>query len=140
MNNLGRQTRARLLLICCVSLLAACSGQAQTAASLPTPTAVAVVQPTATVGAQQQAAGSTEVAIANFTFQPADLTLPVGATVMWVNHDDVPHTATSTDSVKAFSSQALDTDERFSYTFTRAGTYSYFCSLHPQMTARIVVK
>lgn len=79
-----------------------------------------------------------EVDISNFTFNSMDLAVPVGTTVTWVNKDDVPHTVVSTD--KVFASPALDTDDKFSYTFTRSGTYPYFCSVHPRMMARIVVK
>ena len=81
---------------------------------------------------------STEVKIDNFSFNPATLTVAVGATVTWINRDDIPHTVVSTDGV--FKSKTLDTDEKFSYTFTKAGTYSYFCSIHPKMTGKIVVQ
>jgi hypothetical protein len=54
-----------------------------------------------------------------------------GATVTWINRDDVPHTATSSASPRAFDSKALDTDERFSFVFTKPGTYSYFCAVQP---------
>ena len=78
------------------------------------------------------------ITIDNFSFSPATLTVPTGTTVHWTNHDDIPHTIVSDD--KAFKSKALDTDEQFTYTFTKPGTYSYFCSLHPKMTAKIVVQ
>jgi plastocyanin len=79
-----------------------------------------------------------EVKIDNFSFGPATLTVAVGATVTWTNRDDIPHTVVSTD--KVFKSKVLDTDEKFSYTFTKAGTYPYFCSVHPKMTGSIVVQ
>jgi plastocyanin len=78
------------------------------------------------------------VKIDNFSFSPATITVPVGTTVRWTNHDDIPHTVVADD--KTFKSKALDTDEQFTYTFTKAGTYSYFCSIHPKMTAIVVVK
>src|SRR5574340_635540 len=78
------------------------------------------------------------VKIDNFRFVPATLSVPVGTTVTWTNSDDVPHTVVSDD--KLFKSKALDTDDKFSFTFTRPGTYNYFCSVHPKMTARIVVQ
>ncbi|MGD0930309.1 MAG: cupredoxin family copper-binding protein [Candidatus Korobacteraceae bacterium] len=78
------------------------------------------------------------VKIDNFTFSPATITVPVGTTVRWTNHDDIPHTVVSDD--KTFKSKALDTDEQFTYTFTKAGTYNYFCSIHPKMTGVVVVK
>jgi len=90
--------------------------------------------------AQPATAVITEVKIDNFSFGPATLTVPVGTTVTWTNHDDIPHTVVSTDDPKAFKSRVMDTDEKFSYTFTKAGTYTYFCSVHPKMTGKIVVQ
>ncbi len=87
---------------------------------------------------QGSAVGKSEVKIDNFSFAPGTVTVPVGTTVRWMNRDDVPHTVVSDD--KIFKSKALDTDEEFAYTFTKAGTYSYFCSLHPKMTAKVVVQ
>jgi plastocyanin len=79
------------------------------------------------------------VKIDNFSFIPATLTVPPGAKVTWTNNDDVPHTVVSTNN--AFThSPALDTDDAFSYTFTKAGTYEYFCSVHPKMVGKIVVR
>ena len=78
------------------------------------------------------------VAIDNFKFSVASLEVAAGTTVTWTNHDDVPHTVTST--TKVFKSPPLDTGETFSYTFKLAGTFEYYCSLHPHMTGQIVVK
>jgi plastocyanin len=86
----------------------------------------------------QPSAATTEVKIDNFTFGPQTVTVPVGTTVTWTNKDDIPHTVVSTDGV--FKSKVRDTDEKFSYTFTKAGTYFYFCSVHPKMTGTIVVR
>lgn len=83
-------------------------------------------------------AATAEVKIDNFSFGPATLTVAPGTTVTWVNRDDIPHTVVSTDSV--FKSKVLDTDEKFSFTFTKAGNYPYFCSIHPKMTATVIVK
>ena len=85
-----------------------------------------------------QAAAATDVKIDNFTFGPADVTVKAGSTITWTNRDDIPHTVVSTD--KAFKSKVLDTDEHYSFTFPSAGTFTYFCSIHPKMTGRIVVK
>ena len=79
------------------------------------------------------------VKIANFTFAAPEVTVPVGATVTWVNEDDIPHTIVSDDKT-TFRSKVLDSGDRFSFTFAKAGTYGYFCSIHPHMTGRIVVK
>ena len=86
----------------------------------------------------QAVAATTEVKIDNFSFGPAVLTVPVGTTVTWTNRDDIPHTVVSTDG--AFKSKVLDTDEKFSFTFTKAGTFPYFCSIHPKMTGKVVVQ
>ena len=79
-----------------------------------------------------------EVRIDNFSFTPQTLTVRAGTKVTWINKDDVPHTVTSTD--KQFKSRTMDTDERFSFTFSAPGTYSYFCSVHPHMTGKIIVQ
>jgi plastocyanin len=88
----------------------------------------------------QQNPAPVEVKIDNFSFGPAAVTVPVGATVTWVNHDDIPHTVVSTDDPRVFKSKVLDTDEKFSFTFIKAGTYAYFCSIHPKMTGKVVVQ
>jgi plastocyanin len=78
-----------------------------------------------------------KVTIDNFTFSPAELKVKVGDTVTWTNHDDIPHTAVSAGK---FRSKTMDTDDKFSFTFTSAGDYKYFCSLHPHMTGMIKVE
>jgi plastocyanin len=91
------------------------------------------------VTAKDQPSGANaEVKIDNFVFGPQTITVPVGSTVTWTNKDDIPHTSVSTEGV--FKSKVLDTDETFSYTFTKAGTYSYYCTIHPKMTGTVVVK
>ena len=77
--------------------------------------------------------------IDNFSFGPATITIPAGTMVTWTNSDDVPHVVTSDDN-KMFKSKALDTDDHFSFTFTKPGTYNYYCAIHPKMTAKIVVQ
>jgi plastocyanin len=89
--------------------------------------------------AATQPAAIGPVGIDNFSYNPEVITVPAGTTVTWVNHDDVPHTVTSAD--KRFgSSPALDTDGRFSQTFTAPGTYAYYCAVHPHMTGKVIVK
>ena len=78
------------------------------------------------------------ITIDNFTFSPKELTVAVGTTVKWVNHDDIPHTVV--EKKTTFRSKALDTDDSYSYTFTRVGTFDYFCGLHPHMVGQVVVK
>ena len=82
-------------------------------------------------------ADDANVTIDNFTFSPAELTVKVGTTVTWKNHDDIPHAVVSAGK---FRSKTLDTDDSFSFTFTAAGEYKYFCSLHPHMTGTIKVE
>jgi plastocyanin len=78
------------------------------------------------------------VQIANFTFKAPVTTVKAGSTVTWINADDIPHTVVSKDGL--FKSKVLDTGDRFSFTFAKAGQFGYFCSLHPHMTGTIVVK
>jgi amicyanin len=93
---------------------------------------------TGQVNAQQASAAGAEVKIDNFSFGPETLTVPVGTTVTWINRDDIPHSVVSTD--KVFKSKLLGKNEKFSYTFAKAGTYPYFCSIHPKMTGKVVVQ
>jgi plastocyanin len=83
-------------------------------------------------------AAGPQVHIDNFQFSPATLTVPKGTTVTWTNQDDMVHTVTS--AAQTFSSASLETDDTFSFTFTTPGTYSYFCKLHPRMTATVIVQ
>ena len=86
---------------------------------------------------EMQTADAHEVVMDNFSFTPGSASVPVGTTVMWTNHDDVPHNVVSTE--QKFKSPVLDTDEQFSHRFDTPGAYKYFCSIHPKMTGRIVV-
>lgn len=89
-----------------------------------------------TSGSEKNQSDSKQVNIDNFSLTPTTLTIPVGTKVTWINHDDVPHIVMNTD--KSFVSPVLDTDERFSHTFTTTGTYVYYYSIHPKMTAKII--
>jgi len=82
--------------------------------------------------------GPVEVKIDNYNFTPGEITVKAGTTVTWVNHDDVPHTVKSEEG--AFKSKAMDTDDKFSFTFDKPGVYEYYCSVHPRMTGKVVVK
>jgi plastocyanin len=88
--------------------------------------------------ASQTAPATIEASIDNFSFSPGTLTVAIGATVTWTNRDDIPHTVFSTEGV--FKSRVMDTDEKFSYTFSKAGVFPYFCSIHPKMTGKVVVQ
>ena len=110
-------------------------------AGVVTPVVVAVLllAGSVSVKASDQTSSTTAaVTIDNFSFGPQTLTVAAGTTVTWTNRDDIPHTVVSTDGV--FKSQVRDTDEKFSYTFAKAGTYSYYCSVHPKMTGKVVVQ
>ncbi len=95
------------------------------------------VAATILLGIASAQAEELKVTIDNFTFAPAELKVKVGDTVTWTNHDDIPHTAVSAGK---FRSKTMDTDGTFSFTFTSAGDYKYFCSLHPHMTGMIKVE
>jgi plastocyanin len=94
--------------------------------------------PGVAANARQSAPATAEVKIDNFSFAPQAITVAVGTTVTWTNRDDIPHTVVADD--KSFKSKVLDTDEKFSYTFAKAGAYPYFCSIHPKMTGKVVVQ
>ena len=85
------------------------------------------------------AAAPVPIRIDNFAFSPNELKVTAGTTVEWVNRDDIPHTVVSDDKT-TFKSKALDTDDSYTFTFTTPGVYEYFCSLHPHMTATVVVE
>jgi plastocyanin len=86
------------------------------------------------------AAAIPTVQIDNYQFLPNTLTIRVGGSVTWVNRDDDVHSIAADDTPPTFKSAGLDTDDKFSFTFTKAGTYAYHCSLHPHMTGKIIVQ
>jgi len=112
---LQRNTRRRLLATALLAVAVAAAGLAPSSA-----------------GAEE-----TTVKIDNFAFAPEQLTVKAGTTVTWTNEDNIPHTVVATG--RAFKSKALDTDDKFSFTFTTPGSYEYFCSLHPHMKAMVTV-
>jgi len=85
-----------------------------------------------------QSPQATDIKVDNFTFSPETLTVSVNSNVTWTNKDDVPHVIASTDGL--FRSKGLDTDDHYSFKFTKPGTYNYFCAIHPKMTGKIVVQ
>jgi plastocyanin len=93
----------------------------------PPPVQVAAVEPNT-------------ITIDNFSFGPQTLMIAPGTTVTWINHDEEPHTVVNSGNPRLFKSSALDTDDKFTFTFDKAGTYTYFCSIHPHMTGTVVVK
>jgi plastocyanin len=126
----GRKKRKRIMIrktVCIVGLLATV---------MVLTLLLSAVSPRSSAKTPQPA--TAEVKVDNFSFGPVTLTVAVGTTVTWTNRDDIPHTIVSTD--KVFKSKVLDTDEKFSFTFAKAGTYPYFCSIHPKMTGSVVVQ
>ena len=104
----------------------------------PSATPLAAQSKTAAPGTRSANVESPQVAIGNFAFSPATLTVPSGTTVTWTNQDDMVHTVTAAD--RAFSSKGLETGDTYAHTFTAPGTYTYFCALHPRMTATVIVQ
>jgi plastocyanin len=90
-------------------------------------------------GGMVNAAEVREVEIDNYSFSPGDLTVPAGTTVTWINHDETPHTVVAAGDPRAFRSGGLDTDDKFSFTFTKPGIYTYLCTVHPYMTGKVLV-
>jgi plastocyanin len=90
------------------------------------------------VSAAPAAAAKVEVKIDNFNFSPPVLTVKAGTQITWTNADDIPHTVVSES--QAFKSKVLATGEKFTFTAAKAGTYSYSCSIHPNMTGKVVVE
>lgn len=84
------------------------------------------------------AGNDVQVTIKSFAFGPEAVTVPAGTKVTWINKDNEPHTVVSND--QKFQSEAMDTEDKFSVTFDKPGTYGYFCSLHPHMTGKVIVK
>ena len=125
------------------AFVAACSSPAAAnvaTAVLPTPVPPAALATLAPPKPAPQAAapGAPAVAIENFNYVAADLTVKAGTTVVWTNHDDVEHTVTASDN--SFSSPSIATEGQFSHTFDTPGSYSYFCAIHPFMTAKVIVQ
>jgi plastocyanin len=81
-----------------------------------------------------------QISIDNFKYVPDTLTVPAGTKVTWTNHDDMPHTVTSTGKPKTLDSEALDTDAQFSHVFAEPGTYDYLCTVHPKMAGQVIVE
>jgi plastocyanin len=124
-----------------VLLLVAVAGCGAPPSAAPAPKAAAMAAPqTSRAEASAPAAAATQVVIDNFAFEPREITVAPGTRVTWVNHDDVPHTATSSVKPRTFDSGALDTDDTFSFVFKAPSTYEYFCAVHPHMTGKVIVK
>lgn len=105
------------------------------------PLCLAVVALSLAAGAGLRAASpSAVVSIDNFTFSPATLTVSSGTKVVWTNHDDIPHQVMSADKPTQYRSPPLDTGDKFNFTFPKAGTFHYFCAIHPKMQGTVIVQ
>jgi len=100
--------------------------------------AVLTLTLTVCLGHIAKAEAASSVHIDNFTFTPQEITITRGTTLTWINEDDIPHAIAASN--KAFRSKAMDTEQNFSFTFSEPGTYEYFCSLHPHMQGKVIVK
>lgn len=116
-----------------VGWIGSSQGAGTPTAGTPSP----IASPGAASPVASPAAGA-QIVISNFSFNPASLTVPVGTEVVWTNQDDIPHTVSSVDKT-SFGSDLLDTGGQFRHRFAKAGTFPYFCALHPFMTAKIIV-
>ena len=90
------------------------------------------------VAAAPAAVGTAEVKIDNFSFSPTALTVKAGTQITWTNGDDIPHTVVSDG--QTFKSKVLGTGEKFTFTAGKPGTYTYSCSIHPNMTGKVIVQ
>lgn len=108
------------------------------AVALPLVLAASLILHATRATKEEKASSSAEIRVDNFSFAPQTLTVSVNSTVTWINRDDVPHVIASNDGL--FQSKALDTDDKYSYTFTKPGTYAYYCSVHPKMVGKIQVQ
>ena len=133
---------AGMTLVGSVSLVACAPATlgAVTSAALPTPVPPAALAtiPPPKPSHPTDATGGPAVTVENFNFVSAEIVVPPGTTVVWTNADDVEHTVTASDN--SFSSPAIEPESQFSHTFASAGTYSYFCAIHPFMTGKVVVQ
>lgn len=107
-------------------------------ATLMTMTVITFQAAAPAVSAPASTVVQVEVRIDNFSFSPAAITVKAGTQITWTNEDDIPHTVVS--DTKAFKSKVLATGERFTYTAGKSGTYPYSCSIHPNMTGKVVVE
>jgi plastocyanin len=97
-------------------------------------------QPPSGADASQGSSTTAKVSIDNSVFDPKELVVTAGASVTWVNTDDVAHTVTSNAAPPLFGSKTLHTGDKFSFEFKTPGTYDYFCKAHPYMTGKVIVK
>jgi plastocyanin len=127
-----------LLLSPMVVMLPGCGGNAE--GTNPAGGDAAANAPAGEGAGSTVSAEAKQISIDNFKYIPDTLTVPAGTKVTWTNHDDMPHTVTSTSKPKTLDSDALDTDDQFSHVFAEPGTYAYLCTVHPKMSGQVIVE
>ena len=127
-----------LLMAPMVVMLPGCGGSAE--GTIPAGGDTAADAPPGAGAVTPASAEPKQISIDNFRFVPDTLTVPAGTKVTWTNHDDMPHTVTSTSKPKTLDSDALDTDDQFSHVFAEPGTYDYLCTVHPKMAGQVIVE
>ena len=123
-----------------VAATSAAASVAPSAAASVASSAAASVAPSAVApsAVASSAAAGSAASIANFSFQPATITIPVGTTVVWTNQDSAGHTVTADDG--SFKSDRLGSGVTFSHTFATAGSFAYHCAIHPSMKGTVTVQ
>ena len=133
----------KLMILVAVLLLAGCKGyyeQPQPTGPLPAPETTPTLRTEQIENSQMPAQSSTvDVAIQGFSFNPGTITIKAGDTVVWMQQDGVPHTATATSGPEMFDSGRLSKGQSFSQTFDTPGTYEYQCNIHPSMRGTVIV-
>jgi plastocyanin len=121
-----------------VVMLAGCGGSAE--GTIPGGGDTAANAPQGEGAVRTASVEPRQISIDNFRYVPDTLTVPAGTKVTWTNHDDMPHTVTSTGKPRVLDSDAMDTDDHFSHVFDEPGTYDYLCTVHPKMSGRVIVE
>jgi plastocyanin len=132
MNVINARHARRTRLIAAMLLSATLALAAYSESHAGTPAAAKAV-------ASHAIAAKNAIAIKDFAFQPATLTVAAGSKVVWINRDEEPHLVVSAGG-QFPASPALDTDDSYAAVLTKPGIYTYFCSIHPHMVGKIVVK
>jgi plastocyanin len=140
MRLINKSKAAGMVAIFCVMAIVftACTSSTDRSAETPGNRKDGPTFKSSTGGAEQSEGNEVQIVIENFAFVPSEITIAVGTKITWINKDEAPHTATSTD--KKFNTGGLDTDDKYSFVFNEKGEFPYFCALHPHMTANITVK
>lgn len=138
----NRSSIRRLVLACVllavVAAISACSSSKKSSQLATTQSASSAQSGGGAQSASSASAGGTAVSVVNFSFSPATLTVPAGSTVTWTFKDSTDHNVTADD--KSFASKNSSSGATYSFHFSKAGTYSYMCTIHPFMKAKVIVQ